>query len=130
MKTDNEIIAEFMDHDVPKEYLNGSDLNNTYKNSWDWLMPVVEKISQHVYEERTESDGDETLTHKDTAFTRTFGMTSYAGMRMVRINRSPLFEAETLIEASYLAVVDWIQRFNETKSHEQDRDERRDERAL
>lgn len=51
MKTDNELIAEFMG--FPAEY---QDLKFTggyetkkrkvkYDTSWDWLMPVVEKIT-------------------------------------------------------------------------------------
>lgn len=44
--SDNEIIAEFMGHDVPNGYLNGSDRNSKYDTSWDWLMPVVEKIER------------------------------------------------------------------------------------
>jgi hypothetical protein len=35
MKTDNELIAEFMGH------RRGQFI---YKHSWDWIMPVVEKI--------------------------------------------------------------------------------------
>ena len=61
MKTDNELIAEFMD--VPK--VHGYDLWDTsktgkpiyglpsrelrYHSSWDWLMPVVEKIESLGY---------------------------------------------------------------------------------
>jgi hypothetical protein len=36
---DNKLIAEFMNH----EYRCDAH-GNTYNNSWDWLMPVVEKI--------------------------------------------------------------------------------------
>lgn len=48
MKTDNELIAEFMGFECPrclpsgKVVLDKSDLR--YHTSWDWLMPVVEKI--------------------------------------------------------------------------------------
>lgn len=65
MKTDNELIAEFMGAVVAKEVWGGSGsfhriwnikhpVNNSdcvydgvgmkYATSWDWLMPVVEKI--------------------------------------------------------------------------------------
>lgn len=63
--SDNELIAEFMGYefvnDAPKEFPKGywflSDDKDTdwlveqdmqYSESWDWLMPVVEKIRNHV----------------------------------------------------------------------------------
>lgn len=62
MKTDNELIAEFMGYefinDAPEEFPKGywyltADIESDwmveqdmqYHESWDWLMPVVEKIS-------------------------------------------------------------------------------------
>jgi hypothetical protein len=56
MKTDNELIAEFMgikvspvghtNYDVSGKALpHEEDLEYDY--SWDWLMPVVEKIRSH-----------------------------------------------------------------------------------
>ena len=54
-KTDNELIAEFMGHDTYESngYImvrysdnNERTLQDThYHTSWDWLMPVVGKIS-------------------------------------------------------------------------------------
>ncbi len=78
--------------------------------SWDWLMPVVEKIMTHRYPDyygstgRTEDDGE----YDDCAHFRTFGMRDNEGNYMVRINASPLFKAPTLIEATFKAVVDFI----------------------
>jgi hypothetical protein len=45
-KTDNELIAEFMkNHAINSPHLRtAKELENTYDYSWDWLMPVVEKI--------------------------------------------------------------------------------------
>jgi hypothetical protein len=48
-KTDNELIAEFMgDRDkilCDPKWMKGDDLTYLrYHVSWDWLMPVVEKI--------------------------------------------------------------------------------------
>jgi hypothetical protein len=68
-----------------------------FNSSWDWLMPVLEKIGQFEYE-----DGD-------NAYLRTFGMINPStGNPMVRINRSILCEADTLIQAAYMAAVDFI----------------------
>lgn len=77
-----------------------------YHTSWDWLMPVVEKISQFKYE-----DGE-------TAYLRTFGMPFTDGLAesaqtiMVRINRCECFHGKTLIEAVYLAVIGFIKENN------------------
>ena len=43
---DNKLIAEFMG-DIPKYVIGHGKAYNKYKDyskSWDWLMPVVEKI--------------------------------------------------------------------------------------
>ena len=60
-------------------------------------MPVVEKIIGIKFD-----DGD-------NAHLRTFGMINQEnGNVMVRFNRYSLFESNTLIGATYLAVVDLI----------------------
>lgn len=61
MKTDNELIAEFMGIPIFRRY-NLWDTSKTgkpiyglascellYDSSWDWLMPVVEKIESLGY---------------------------------------------------------------------------------
>lgn len=130
MKTDNEIIAEFMGAKWRKTYgpLTGAEyievqnssakyLIAQYDYSWDWLMPVVEKITNHVYDEEEVDDGfGGKRIAKYTAYLRTFGMLSSEGKQMVRFNRSPIFEADTLIDATYQAVVDWIKWHNNQKT--------------
>jgi hypothetical protein len=69
---------------------------NHYRTSWGWLMPVVEKISAQKFED------------EDTAHLRTFGMINDEGNFMVRFNRQDLFKAKTLLEATYLAVCDYV----------------------
>lgn len=68
-----------------------------YHVKWELLFPVVEKILEYKYE-----DGD-------TAYLRTFGMRNEEGEKMVRFNRHALFQSESLIKATWLAVVDFIE---------------------
>ncbi len=124
----NQLIAKFMNlkqmsciESESEEYYwideNGSQYNLFYKNSglswpflsappfcsdWRWLMPVVEFIS-HIRVDW------ENATPTDTYYPRTFGMlNAETGNPMVRLNANSVFEAKTLIEATWLAVVDFI----------------------
>ena len=113
-KTDNELIAEFMG-DKKQRF----DHNYFYDQSWDVLMPVVEKIGQHVYDEFEELTNDGGIeVRKDRAYPRTFGMQDVDGRYMFRFNRSTLYFGDTLIEAAYAAVVDWIKWYSLTPSPE------------
>jgi len=78
-----------------------------HKN-WCQLMPVVEKISQHHYADWGEKEHE----FVDCAYPYTFGMRDAEGNYMVRIHANQLFTAKTLIEAAYMAVVDWIEWYN------------------
>jgi hypothetical protein len=50
----------------------------------------------------------------DTYYPRTFGMLNAETKKpMVRLNSSQLFEADTLIEATWLAVIDFIKWYNQ-----------------
>lgn len=111
--TGNKIIAEFMDLKklTETEWMNPVLACKTnflaYRESWGWIMPVVEKISTiHYGWDEIENPFD------DCAYPRTFGMLNAQGKPMVRINSSQVFTAETLIEATWLAVVDFIQWYN------------------
>ena len=119
-KANNKLIAQFMGLPYKTmsmgEFFNRKNIDNTgtwynvkalkYDTSWDWLMPVVEKIINHKYE-----DGD-------TAYPRTFGMPFTDGLSdsettyMVRFNRQLVFHGKTLIEATYDAVISFITTFN------------------
>ncbi len=72
-----------------------------YHSNWHSLMPVLEKLckTELVY-----GNVDE----KYTKYPRTFGMIDEQGNFMVRLNCAPLFTAPTLIQATWLAVVDFL----------------------
>lgn len=113
----NRIIAEFME--IPKCERCG-DLNcgqykfgagnyshpeiMQYHISWDWLMPVVEKIC------RMRTPGQEFPFNN---YFRTFGMIDIEeGQIMVRFNLMGLHFADTLIEATYTAALEFINWYN------------------
>jgi len=88
--------------------------NFKYHTSWDWLMPVVEKISRIEFD-RHEQElpfGDTEIVI-ETHYPRTFGMLNKEGKPMFRFNCGTLHTADTLIEAAWLAVVDFIQGYNQ-----------------
>jgi hypothetical protein len=133
MKTDNELIAtmenncliaEFMGwkkilngdlyyHDNPPLWATKQQGKFFFDVSWDWLMPVVEKISKYYYEEFKSNNGYKNITEYDYAYPRTFAMLNNSGKFMVRINRMTLHEDESLIKATYEAVVEFIKWYNE-----------------
>lgn len=110
----NELIHKFTGHDWRKEQFQWRpgavtpmtlDHLNYYRKSWDWLMPVVTKIICEKFE-----DGE-------NVYLRTFGMINEEnGNLMVRFNRHGLFEAETLLEATYLAVCDYVSALEKTEA--------------
>lgn len=123
MKEENKLIAEFMG--IPKcdrcekdcdHYKFGSGnyslpKNMGYHHQWEWLMPVVEKICDYEFPPDREFIDD-----IDRGYLRTFGMKDAdTGFYMVRFNRGSVFIAETLIGATYVAVVDFITYLNSTK---------------
>jgi hypothetical protein len=125
----NKLIAEFMLVKVPArhylemnphlqyygERIDGygtvdglvSENELKYNTSWDALMPVVEKIAKMelTYEN---------VAEKYRPYPRTFAMLDDEGNMMVRLNCAPLFAAPTLIEATWLAVVNFIELNNQT----------------
>ncbi len=77
-----------------------------YHKSYDWLMPVFEKIFRLQI-----GNGIETV---DYACCRTFGMlNNETGGIMVRLNGFTVHESQTLIEATYSAVLEFIQFYNQ-----------------
>jgi len=118
--TDDQLIAQFMGksltfiHDNLGTVTEKKMSYSGYYEEWNNLMPVVVKISEHIYESWVESNGYKDVEHHERAYLRTFGMMDSNGKYMVRINRMPLECENTLIEATYKAVVYWIQNQNKS----------------
>lgn len=94
LKEGNRIIALYIGHSSPGKY----------HLLWEYLMPIVEKIIQHEYE-----DGQ-------NACLRTFGMIdNQTGKYMVRFNRCALFKHSNLKTATWFAVVDFAKHYVEFK---------------
>lgn len=114
----NKLIAEFMGEEVLQ--INKGDLypvikgefglkQTRYHASWDWLMPVVEKVSKIKC---IWHDPEPSIS--DTYYPRTFGMlNAETGNPMVRLNSTQIFDAKTLIEATWLSIVDFIKWYND-----------------
>ena len=81
-----------------------------YNSSWDWLMPVVTKICLTRI-----GNG---VRFIDYPYLRTFGMIHDDGGTMVRFNGHQVFVADSLIEATYSAVIDFINQ-NKTSCPEE-----------
>jgi hypothetical protein len=112
----NKLIAKFMDKTFYGRYkINDygfGTLNEyppmLYHSSWEWLMPVIEKISKVPIIGATENS--------DTCYPRTFGMLQDdTGLPMFRFNCCCLYVGATLIEAAWIAVVEFIKSENNLK---------------
>lgn len=85
-----------------------------YHTSWEWLMPVFEKISTLRYPNYWNGKKpDDANPFEDCAHPRTFGMRDEEGNYMVRLNANTLHAHSTWIGAAWLAVVDFINWYNE-----------------
>lgn len=90
----NKIIAEFMGPEWHKDFfkdvciISTSNISYKFNTSWDWLMPVVQKI------------GDEYL---NTPFDETYS------------NLTEHYENIWTIEDTYKAVVEFIKEYNQNK---------------
>jgi hypothetical protein len=108
MEKNNKLIAEFMGADFNDKGMTRicgkfglervSALNLKYHTSWDWLMPVVEKIESLKYRVEISHNGCLIESHKD--------------LDTARIN-SGIGEIEpTKLKATYKAVVGFINQNN------------------
>jgi len=107
MKTDNELIAEFMGFECYesngyRNYIFEEDNHRThvdlwYDKDWNWLMPVVEKIEYIPISDDVNVRWDVCIYMK----TCTIGMKGTVGT--------------TKLEATYKAVVEFIKWYNLNK---------------
>jgi len=118
---DSKIIAEFMELEftdfknlglryLVKEYWTPIEKLN-YHTSWDWLMPVVEKICKYEFDDASIESHD---TY-DYSYLKTFGMLDEDGNFLVRFNRGFLHAEKILIDAVFKAVVEFINWYKTTK---------------
>lgn len=121
MENHNKLIAEFMGYKyeswvhlggTASRFFNTTNRDDSfphakYDKSYDWLMPVIEKISRLRI-----GDGK---TYVDYAYPRTFGMLNEDGSdhMMVRLNGFCLHQDVSLLKAAYSAVIEFIKHYNE-----------------
>jgi hypothetical protein len=97
---DNKLIAEFMglvvsDSDnYTSELHTNVDVDLKYHTSWDWLMPVIEKIESLGY-----------------VFTIQGGKAEYGEM----ISETRCFIAEDKLSSTHKAVVEFIKEHNDER---------------
>lgn len=106
----NKLIAKFIGSDfinnniminrLPKYFLNNSDSYNCFHNSWDWLMPVVEKI--------------EDLDNCQVDICFDWCRIGYKGY-LFNIDTRNFLKGKTKIEAVYFACIQFIKWYNENK---------------
>ena len=87
-----------------------------YHSSWDWLMPVIEKISKIPL---LNWDNTTCTDPQDVCWPRTFGMPTEDGKNiMVRFNGFSLHTAPTLIESAHMAVYEIAEYHNKQQQND------------
>lgn len=86
-----------------------------FEKDWNMLIPVVEKIAKiEIKDSPVMYNGEDTFY--DSYYPRTFGLISSETKEfMVRINRFGLHYSTSLIEATWLAVVEFLKWYNQNK---------------
>jgi hypothetical protein len=108
----------FMNKDLYDKWKAQGDLpveKLKYHSSWDWLMPVIEKISKIPllhWDNRVCTDP------QDTCYPCTFGMPTEDGKQvMFKFYGFSLHTAPTLIEAAHMAVYEVACYHNKQRSN-------------
>jgi hypothetical protein len=92
-------IGEWGYHDKKDNYSIG-EWNLCYNKSWDWLMPVVEKIENTHHYQDFIIGGSRVEIKSFSAFDDCF---------------EKLIDEESKMEAVYVAIVEFIKWYNENK---------------
>jgi hypothetical protein len=103
----NKLIAEFMGYpniandEDKRDYLEDC---LKYHKSWDWLMPVVEKIESFIFDE-------------NNSYNVTIGSTNYCIIQDSNGDSVEIIKdnGETKLETVYQAVVQFINQYNKNK---------------
>jgi hypothetical protein len=114
----NKLIAEFMGmQDTPIGWYDNEEAfpnllrteGNTFDNllfhtSWDWLMPVVERIESFIFDE-------------NNSYNVTIGSTNYCIIQDSNGDRIEIIKdnGETKLKTVYQAVVGFIKQYNKYK---------------
>lgn len=98
----NKLIAEFMSVDLHEYVMNGGKTLE-YHSSWDWLMPVVEKIESNGFDVRIRKDDCVIYYCSDKSDDVVLYLESKSGK----------------MESAYLAVVEFIKWYNKNKEEQQ-----------
>jgi hypothetical protein len=99
MTHDCEIVFRKNGYLYPKSFFK-------YESDWSLLMPVIEKI---IKTPLIENDGTPCKDPQDVCYPRTWGMPTEDGKQvMVRFNGHACHQGDTLIEAAFLAVYEFI----------------------
>lgn len=103
----NKLIAEFMEFQYDRWLFDKQTLaieDCGYHTSWDWLMPVVEKIEQHgcIVEIWLSIGGGCRIQKPETKIK----------------SWQTVYESNNTLEAVWLAVVEFIKYWNNEKSNQ------------
>jgi hypothetical protein len=133
MKTDNELIAEFMGYKViddgiskfiyytvlkfecgrRQSYRTGAkgvvQIANLYNTSWDWLMPVVERIRTTIVNNHSVA----VVMEWTDGFRANQQSKAFCQIETYISDFS--FTKDEMIEATHKAVVEFIKWYNENK---------------
>jgi hypothetical protein len=109
MKTDNEYFAEYLgwklclaDECIKTPHYFDNDRNSIYVQdlnfkTWSALMPVVEKITMHRY------------LDCETVYTAQFQIMNMEDKTFIaQFKGKRIFQADTLLDATYAAALDFI----------------------
>ena len=103
--TGNELIADRKDLKAVEKFMGYADGYLSEKVTWNDVMPPVLKISKEPLEHW---DGTPCTDIIDTCYPITFNMPTENGKVMFRFKGFSLHEADTLIEAVWQAVIEFI----------------------